>query len=91
MSIQGLLLPLLSNLVISPAPALTQGRVARQILTQGSVERQILTPSGGANGAAFGVSTALAGDVAVVGAIYDAEIASRAGAAYVYERDPHAG
>ncbi|MBI1851751.1 MAG: putative Ig domain-containing protein [Planctomycetes bacterium] len=59
---------------VGPAPATSLCEIAR------------LVPSDGAANAGFGGSVALSGSVAVVGAPYDDEAASDAGAAYVFER-----
>src|SRR5262245_61435890 len=65
--------------------------LARPVQSQGTVERQILTPTGGAAGAGFGAAASIGGDVAAFGAQYDGELGLRAGAAFVYRRDPVMG
>ncbi|MDG2053622.1 MAG: FG-GAP repeat protein, partial [Phycisphaerales bacterium] len=50
-------------------------------------EVQKLTASDGASGDLFGVSVAISGGYAVVGAVYDDGNGSRSGSAYVFERD----
>ena len=50
-------------------------------------ESQQLLASDGSSGQAFGVSTAIDGDVAVVGASFDDQKGTNAGAAYVYRFD----
>jgi hypothetical protein len=50
-----------------------------------------LVPADGAPDEQFGYSAALRGDRALIGAIHDDERGARAGAAYLFERDPATG
>ena len=63
----------------------------RNAATGAWIEAQKLTASDASSGASFGYSVSIAGDVALVGAVWDDEAGLNAGSAYVFERDATTG